>query len=109
MGSFFKKLICSPKIAAGCPPGQVKNKTNLLGLSKPSLNCVLLNTRSINNKVYELTELLLERAVDICCVTETWVQEGSEPILADIKREGYDIISCPRRFNKRGGGIAFIL
>ena len=108
MGSFFKKLICSPKIAAGCPPGQVKNKTNLLGLSKPSLNCMLLNTRSINNKVYELTELLLERAVDICCVTETWVQEGSEPILADIKREGYDIISCPRRFNKRGGGIAFI-
>ena len=72
-----------------------------------NINCMLVNTRSINNKVYKLTELLVEQDIDICCVTETWLKEESGPIQADLKREGYDVISCSRAI-KKGGGLAFI-
>ena len=68
---------------------------------------MLINTRSINNKAYQLTELLLDQKIDVCCVTETWLREGCGPIIADIKREGYNVISCPRQ-NKKGGGTAFL-
>ena len=68
---------------------------------------MLLNARSINNKVYQLTELLLEENVDICCITETWLKEGDDPTISSLKREGYNVISCPRDV-KRGGGIAFL-
>ena len=81
----------------------MKNMTS----NNPSLKCMLVNARSINNKVYKLTELLIRRSISICCVTETWTKEGTEPVIGDIKREGYNIISLPRS-NKRGGGIAFI-
>ena len=72
------------------------------------VKCMLINVRSINNKLYKLTELLLDRDVDVCCVTETWLRDGTEPVLADLKREGFDVVSCPRNDNRRGGGIAFV-
>ena len=69
---------------------------------------MLLNVRSLNNKIYALTELLLEQAIDLCCVTETWLRDENEPVLADLKREGFNVISCPRANGKKGGGLAFI-
>ena len=69
---------------------------------------MLINVRSICNKVYSLTELLIAQNIDICCLTETWLNDHNKPIVVNLKREGFDIISCPRTKNKRGGGLAFI-
>ena len=73
-----------------------------------SLKCMLINSRSLNNKIYKLTELFEEHSVNICCVTETWLKEGADPLISDLNREGYNIISMPRNNKKRGGGIAFL-
>ena len=54
-----------------------------------------------------LTELLKEQSINICCLTETWLKQDNGPLLAEIKREGFEIISVPRK-NKRGGGIALL-
>ena len=68
---------------------------------------MLINTRSLNNKIYKLTELLIEQKIDVCCVTETWLKGECGPVLANLKREGFEVVSCPR-LNKKGGGLAFI-
>ena len=68
---------------------------------------MLINLRSINNKVYHLTELLIEKSIDICCMTETWLRSANEPSVALLRQEGYDVISIPRT-TKRGGGVAFL-
>lgn len=70
--------------------------------------CMLVNVRSLNNKVYQLTELLLEQSVDVCCVTETWFRGANEPAMVELRQEGYDVISVPRKNNKKGGGVAFL-
>ena len=69
---------------------------------------MLVNIRSINNKIYKLTELLLEQSVDICCMTETWLRQQNEPAIAALKQEGYNVVSVPRGNQKRGGGVAFL-
>ena len=57
---------------------------------------MLINLRSLNNKVYNLTQLLEDRSVDVCCATETWLKGDNEPAIANFKGEGFDVISYPR-------------
>ena len=92
-----KKLNVNSRTISPHNPDNVNIKVNA------STKCLLINIRSVNNKIYKLTELLLEQSVDICCMTETWLREHSEPAIADLKREGYNVINVPRK-NKRGGG-----
>lgn len=68
---------------------------------------MLLNARSINNKVYEIRELLLKHNIDVGCVTETWLREGPSTVVADFKREGLEVVSLPRK-ERKGGGVALI-
>ena len=51
-------------------------------------------------------ELLKEKSVDICCVTETWLKRGDTAIHAEIRDHGFEIFSAPRK--GRGGGVGFI-
>ena len=60
--------------------------------SSSLIKVMLINLRSLNNKVYKLSELLLEQLVDVCCMTETWLKEQNEPAIADLKREGYNVV-----------------
>ena len=65
-----------------------------------------LNTRSICNKTCGVLELLKENSIDLCCVTETWLNMKDVAKFAEIHDHGYDLFSAPRR--GRGGGVAFI-
>jgi exonuclease III len=58
------------------------------------------------NKTCGVLELLKDNAVDICCVTESWLKSKDSAIFAEIHDHGYDIFSAPRR--GRGGGVAFL-
>lgn len=44
--------------------------------SYPSLTLVMYNTWSVNNKFSVLKSHVLEQAVDLVCMTKTWVREG---------------------------------
>jgi exonuclease III len=73
----------------------------------PNLKVACFNTRSLCNKTCGVLELLKDNAVDICCVTESWLKSKDSAIFAEIHDHGYDIFSAPRR--GRGGGVAFFV
>jgi hypothetical protein len=51
-------------------------------------------------------EMMKDKLVDVCCVTETWLKSKDNARFAEIHDFGYDIISAPRRGH--GGGVAFV-
>ena len=59
------------------------------------------------NKSIELQTCIIERSIDICAITETWLRPDDWVSLADITPPGYKALSKPR-WDGRGGGIALI-
>ena len=74
--------------------------------SSHNLSIACFNTQSMCNKVSGVTEMLKDRKIDICCVTETWFKSKDSARFAEIHDYGYDVISAPRR--GIGGGVAFV-
>ena len=70
------------------------------------LTIACFNAQSMCNKVCGTIEMLKDRAVDICCLTETWFKARESSIFAEIHDFGYDVISSPRK--GKGGGVAFV-
>ena len=70
----------------------------------------LLNARSINNKVEEITDTIVSN-LDILAITETWLPESSDnnPAITQIinQTQNYQFISQPR-IDRRGGGVCVI-
>ncbi|PFX27360.1 hypothetical protein AWC38_SpisGene7932 [Stylophora pistillata] len=64
--------------------------------------CLLLNTRSIRNKINDLNALLLMDSFDIVALTETWLDNEFDD--RDLHLEGYSILRRDRR-GRRGGGV----
>ncbi|GFS05413.1 ATP-dependent DNA helicase [Elysia marginata] len=51
---------------------------------------------------------ILEKELDILCLTETWISEaGDENIIADLTPPGFSTTSFPRT-GRRGGGVALV-
>ena len=69
----------------------------------------MINIRSIKNKHTNLLDNLVEKKIDICIVTETWLTDDDKVWLncSDLSKNGYHIQSANRR-NRRGGGLAII-
>ena len=67
----------------------------------------LLNARSINNKIEEITDTIISNNLDLLAITETWVTESSTnhaivQILHGLQNFSF---TSQARSNKRGGGI----
>jgi hypothetical protein len=73
--------------------------TNDVLLSK----VLLINARSLNNKLKDLDCLLDVSKPDILCVTETWFK--STCIDSSICRPGYSVFRKDRPNNREGGGV----
>ena len=72
------------------------------------MHLATINTRSICNKINQYQHYLLEKSIDVCAVTETWLKENDEYGLREIPPSGFKIISKPRCDGRQGGGIALI-
>ena len=61
------------------------------------------------NKAVLLNELIIDKCLDILCLTETWLSGGAsdEVVLAELLPPGYRIIQAHRK-SGRGGGVAII-
>lgn len=70
----------------------------------PSLKVVLLNTRSLCNKVSVVSEMLLDAAADITFFTETWLRDEHQDIVNDLTQPGFEFKKL-NRSQKRGGGL----
>lgn len=71
-----------------------------------SIKCLLLNARSIMNKLEELELFASEEKFDILAITETWLTENI--VNSEVSLEGYTMLRRDRKDpNKiRGGGVA---
>ena len=69
----------------------------------------LVNTRSLPSKGEELKYYIIEKAIDICVITETWIhKDATEGSLKAVTLEGYVISSQPLLDSRRGGGIGLM-
>lgn len=71
--------------------------------NNPYINIMNWNARSINNKLYELTEFLNNNEIDIACICETFLDSSK-----NIFIPGYKIFRNDRQ-GQRGGGVALIV
>ena len=70
---------------------------------------MLTNIQSLKPKIDVILHYILQHKVDICFITETWISknEDLQYIKANLKMQGYHILSCERE-NRKGGGLACI-
>ncbi|PFX28347.1 LINE-1 retrotransposable element ORF2 protein [Stylophora pistillata] len=64
--------------------------------------CLLLNTRSVCNKIFDLKTLLLTDPFDIVVLTETWLNNDFDD--RELRLEDYNIFRRDR-CHQRGGGL----
>ena len=83
---------------------QVKENIVKLGTS---LNCALINCRSIINKTQELQLKTKENDLDICVITETWIIYDDNLTHLHMCLDDYKALSLPRQ-DCMGGGIAIM-
>ena len=67
------------------------------------------NIQSLKPKIDVILHYILEHKLDICFITETWISknEDLQYIKANLKMQGYHILSCERE-NRKEGGLACI-
>ena len=75
------------------------------------LKCSLWNVHSINNKLPEVMEHILDHESDIVFLTETWLQSDTNTITAEIKTFGYKLLHDRRkdRAKETGGGVGILI
>ena len=81
-------------------------------LSVEHVSLIISNIRSIKHKHTELAEYLVKNKSDCAIITESWLNNTDEDRewcnANSITQVGFNIISCPRQIDKRGGGICLI-
>ena len=65
------------------------------------------NVRSLVNKTVGVMEHLQDTECDVCFVQETFLRDGDNAKLAEIREYGWNILSNPRKY-RSGGGIAML-
>jgi endonuclease/exonuclease/phosphatase (EEP) superfamily protein YafD len=75
--------------------------------NRSTINFLLFNPRSLNNKIEKFMTMLQDNKIDIAGICETWLTDANSPITAAIRIHGYSIIHHFRG-DMRGGGTALI-
>lgn len=72
-----------------------------------SLDCCLVNSRSLRNKSTQITDFVNEHDLDMIMFTETWLRgdESDHHTMAEITPLGYKLHHIPRT-SRMGGGVA---
>lgn len=63
-----------------------------------------VNTRSIRNKTAEFLHHVLDSRLDVCTVTETWLNDHDTLRLASLSPSGLNFNNFPRPSERNGGG-----
>ena len=68
-----------------------------------------INARSIVNKIQPFQQYIVDKNIDICAITETWIKKDDIDIVTrEIPPPGYNILSQPCMDGRSGGGLGII-
>jgi hypothetical protein len=73
-----------------------------------SIQCSLLNARSVCNKPSAVAEFIVTNQVLLLFLTESWLkneEERDEAILHEASPSNFSYLNVPRKGNKKGGGL----
>ena len=82
----------------------VNIKQNLVMMQK-ELSVCLKTAHSLKNKADEICDYIVDKDVDVCAVTETWLGKNDAIICGQVTPQGYKMHHVCRK-SGRGGGIA---
>lgn len=85
-----------------------RNMLSSINKNKTQKNrCLLVNARSIVNKISEINLALIYFKLDLMIITETWLKDDID-IQGLLLIDNYKIYNINRQGLKKGGGCAFI-
>lgn len=68
------------------------------------LTVCVVNVQSAKNKTLKICDFILDNDLDLCLMTETWIQDCDAVTIQDLSPPGYDFKYVPRA-GRRGGGV----
>ena len=68
----------------------------------------LLNAQSARNKAELINDYIIERQVDLCFITESWLRSTDSVLKGEMTPPGYKLLCSQPRAERDGGGIAAI-
>lgn len=84
-------------------------KHNLKPLpSRKSLRFGNINARSLRNKSEAFIDHVINKKIDICVVTETWLRNDDSVALIALSPQGYSSKNVPRRLERTGCGTGIL-
>ena len=72
------------------------------------MQLALVNARSVRNKTQELLHHSVTNNIDICVVTETWLNKDDTPTVEALQQGGFKFQHIPRPKANRGGGLGIL-
>ena len=96
------KIICSGDVETNPGDETANISSSNAGSSPKNLRCLLLNARSLRNKVLDLQALLLEDYFPVIAITETWLDSSFMDF--ELGLNDYCVHRKDRQ-DRRGGGV----
>ena len=101
----YRRPGCAPGPSAPVADAEVnKHERRSADLS---MSIGWLNVQSLNNKTDAVSDVIVDRSLDVLALSETWHVTSNDLCLRRAAPHGYAVTDVPRSVG-RGGGVAFI-
>ena len=74
--------------------------------TRKTTSLALINSRSVRNKADLIRDYIIDRDLDIVCITETWLSTSDTGVINALTPEGYNFRHLP--CTDRGGGVGVL-
>ena len=74
--------------------GPIENNSTVN--TNKTFNLSLWNSQSACNKTVEICDYVIDRDIDVLCLTETWMQNEDQVVIGELSPPNYAFINVPR-------------
>ena len=76
-------------------------------VTRKTTSLALINSRSVRNKAELIRDYIVNRDLDIVCITKTWLSTSDTAVINALTPEGYNFHHLPHT-DLRGGGVGVL-